>query len=57
MALQRLYAQQIVGDFLFYEDTINENEEILYTIWRKRDRKIYHRGVETILKVEGARLL
>ena len=41
MALQRLYAQQIVGDFLFYEDTINENEEILYTIWRKRDRKIY----------------
>ena len=43
IALQRPYienAQKIVGDFLFNEDTMNENREILYTIWRKRDRKI-----------------
>ena len=43
IALQRTYienAQQIVSDFLFTEDTINENKEILYTTWRKQDRKI-----------------
>ena len=43
IALQRPYienAQKIVGDFLFNEDTMNENKDILYTIWRKRDRKI-----------------
>ena len=43
IALQRQYienAQKTVGDFQFNEDTINENKEILYTIWRKRDRKI-----------------
>ena len=45
--LQRPYienAQKIFGHFLFNEDTMNENREILYTIWIIQDRKINQLG-------------